>query len=300
MPCFVYSPRYIVDIGEHIFPIRKFGLVAASLQGLGEFVEPLEPLREDLLLAHEASWVDKVLSGKMALEDEALMQLPFSPALALAHRLGVAGTIFACRHALKSGVGLHIGGGSHHAFRDRGEGFCMLNDIACGILKMKVEGKLRRAAVIDLDVHQGNGTAVIFAGDEAVFTFSMHQEDTYPERKEKSSCDVGLAAGTGDQEYLGVLEANIGAAFAHKPELVVYQAGVDGYEKDLLGGLKLSAAGLKRRDEFVFEACRKRQVPVAVVLGGGYANDIKETAALHAQTLKIFAGIKQSPVITAT
>ncbi|MBI3551790.1 MAG: histone deacetylase [Elusimicrobia bacterium] len=290
-PSFVYSPKYVIDIGDHVFPTRKFGLVAESMGTEGELIEPSLPTKEDLLLAHDADWIDKVLSGKMSLDDETLMELPFSPEISGAHQISVSGTILACRHALEHGVGLHIGGGSHHAFRNHGEGFCVLNDIACGILRMKADGKIKRAAVIDLDVHQGNGTAAIFTGDKDVFTFSMHQEDIYPERKEKSSLDVGLRAGTGDTAFLSLLEENIDKVFEHNPELVVYQAGVDCYEHDVLGGLKLTVDGLARRDKLVFEACRARSVAAAVVLGGGYAACIKDTAALHAQTLRTFAQI---------
>jgi len=287
----VYSPKYVVDIGDHVFPTRKFGMAAEALRGRVEIVEPQEPSKDDLLLAHTPAWVDKVLSGKMSLEDETLMELPFSPAVSLAHQLGFSGTILACREALSTGVGLHAGGGSHHAFADHGEGFCVLNDIAGGIIKMRVEKRISRAAVIDLDVHQGNGTAAIFAGDPDVFTFSMHQDDLYPSKKERSSLGVGLKAGTGDKEYLKLLEENIDKVFEHQPELVVYQAGVDCYEGDVLGGLKLTIDGLARRDRLVFEACRARSVPAAVVLGGGYATLIKETVSLHARTLQIFAGL---------
>lgn len=287
----VYSPKYVVDIGDHVFPTRKFGMAAEALRGQVELVEPQEPSRDDLLLAHTPAWVDKVLSGKMSLEDETLMELPFSPEISSAHRLGVAGTMLACRHALETGVGLHAGGGSHHAFADHGEGFCVLNDIAGGIIKMRMEKRISRAAVIDLDVHQGNGTAAIFADDPDVFTFSMHQDDLYPSKKEKSSLDIGLKAGTGDKEYLKLLEENVDKAFEHQPELVVYQAGVDCYEHDVLGGLKLTVDGLARRDKLVFDACRARSVPAAVVLGGGYAPFIKDTVALHARTLRIFAGL---------
>lgn len=289
-PRFVYSPRYAVDIGEHVFATRKFALVASALRGRGEFLEPEPPSREDLLLAHAPDWADKVISGRMTLDDEALMELPFSSEVSLAHRLAYSGTILACREALARGAGLHIGGGSHHAFADHGEGFCVLNDIAGGILKMRSSGRIRRAAVIDLDVHQGNGTAAIFSGDPDVFTFSMHQDGIYPELRAPSSLDLGLAAGTKDEEYLDLLRRELGKAFAHGPELAVYQAGVDCAEGDLLGGLKLTAKGLLERDRLVCEECRGRGVPVAVTLGGGYAGNAGITAGLHAQTLMVFAG----------
>ncbi len=287
-PRFVYSPSYVVDIGDHVFATRKFGLVAEQLRGKGEFLEPRPPSREDLLLAHAPAWVEKVESGRMSLEEEALMELPFTPEVSLAHRLALSGTILACREALEKKVGLHIGGGSHHAFAGHGEGFCVLNDIAAGILRMRSEGKIRRAAVIDLDVHHGNGTAAIFSGDPEVFTFSMHQQDIYPELKPPGSLDVGLAQGTGDKEYLRLLREKLPRVFAHGPELVIYQAGVDCYERDLLGGLRLTAQGLRERDRLVYQECVKRKIPVAVTLGGGYAKNLMDTVRLHVQTMTLF------------
>jgi len=286
----VFSPHYTVDLGGHVFPTEKFQLAARLLAPVCRITAPREPAREDMLLAHDPDWVDKAISGRMSLADETLMELPFTPRVARAHRLQAAGTILACRHALKRGAGLHAGGGSHHAFRGHGEGFCVINDIAIGILKMRAEGRIRRAAVIDLDVHQGNGTAAIFADDPDTFTFSMHQKDLYPEIKERSSLDVELRAGMGDRAYLDRLRESLPAVFEHKPELVIYQAGVDGWERDLLGGLKLSAAGLRARDELVRKGCQSHGVAVAVTLGGGYARDVMETARLHAQTLLVFAG----------
>ncbi len=285
---FIYSPRYVVDLGGHIFPTKKFALTAERLKGVLPFLEPTSPSREDILLAHMEKWTDKVLDCHMSLEDETLMELPFSKEVSLAHQLAVSGTILACRDALDGGVGLHIGGGSHHAFSDHGEGFCVLNDIACGILRMIEDKKISRAAVIDLDVHQGNGTAQIFSKNNGVFTFSMHQEDIYPEVKQKSSLDVSLPRGTADKEYLELLEKNLPLVFEHHPDLIVYQSGVDGYQKDILGGLGLTAEGLLKRDLIVRDFCRNFKVPVAVTLGGGYALEIEETAFLHAQTLLCF------------
>jgi acetoin utilization deacetylase AcuC-like enzyme len=267
---------------------RKFQLAAQALEGLVERVEPPMPSREDLLLAHDEVWVDKVLAARMTKADEELMELPFSPALSRAHQRACGGTAAACLEALTRGAGLHAGGGSHHAFAGHGEGFCVLNDLAVGILVARREKRISRAAVIDLDVHQGNGTAAIFAGDPDVFTFSMHQQDIYPEVKPPSSLDVPLPPETGDERYLELLEKSLPAVFAHEPELAVYQAGVDGYEGDGLGGLTLSEAGLKKRDELVRDACRSRGVPVAVTLGGGYAGTPELTARLHANTLRTF------------
>ncbi|MHB2026953.1 MAG: histone deacetylase family protein [Elusimicrobiota bacterium] len=289
-PVFIYSPRYAVPMNGHAFPTQKFALTAELLAARGKFIAPELPSRDDLALAHDSSWIDKVTGlTAMSPADEALCELPFSPEISIAHQLSASGAILACRRALETGVGLHVGGGSHHAFRDHGEGFCLVNDIACGILKMRREGRIARAAVIDLDVHQGNGTAAIFSDDPGVFTFSMHQSDLYPEIKTPGSMDVALRAGTADAEYLGVLENRLPAVFKANPELVVYQAGVDCAAGDLLGGLSLSPGGLAARDRLVFEHCKSRRIPVAVALGGGYRKDLEQTAKLHAQTLEIFA-----------
>ena len=275
-----------------MFPTRKFEMTAERLRRErlakgGDFAEPASPTREDLLAAHTARWVDAVLEGRLTLDEETVLELPWSRALADAHALAVAGTILACREALAKGMGFHIGGGSHHAFPDHGEGFCVFNDLACGLRRMFAEGRIRRALVVDLDVHQGNGTNAIFAGDPDVFTFSMHQRDIYPVPKVPGSLDIELKAGDGDAEYLRLLEEHLPKMLdRHKPELAVYQAGVDCYEKDLLGGLRLTKDGLRSRDEKVFKSCRSRGIPVAVTLGGGYAAEFDDTVELHAQTAK--------------
>lgn len=288
-PRLVYSPRCEVSYGDHLFVTRKFTSTAKSLEGATVLVEPIPPDREDIRLAHDEAWTEKVFSGSLTGEDAARLELPFSPEISLAHRLAVGGTVLAARHALERGVGLHCGGGAHHAFRGHGEGYCALNDIAVAILKLRKEGRIRRAAVVDLDVHQGNGTASIFAGDPDTFTFSMHQGDLYPIPKEKSSLDVELAAGTGDAEYYDRLRHGLGAVMDFKPELVIYQAGVDVWEKDRLGGLKLTERGVLDRDMAVREACLIHQVPVVVTLGGGYGPTPEDTARLHAATLSLFA-----------
>jgi len=291
-PRLVFSPFYGVSYGDHDFVTRKFSLAAKALEGEAVLVEPNDPSRQDVRLAHDEAWTEKVFSARLTAEDSARLELPFNPEISFAHRLAVGGTILSARHALECGVGLHCGGGAHHAFRDHGEGYCALNDIAVAILKLRKEGELRRAAVVDLDVHQGNGTAAIFAGDPDTFTFSMHQGDLYPIPKEKSSLDVGLAAGTGDAEYYDRLRHGLKAVMDFKPDLVVYQAGVDVWEKDRLGGLALTERGVLDRDAAVREACLLAQVPIAVTLGGGYGPTPEDTARLHAATLRLFAGLR--------
>lgn len=291
-PRLVYSPLYDVDYGEHVFSTRKFALAAQRLGEDAVLVEPQEPSREQLLLAHGADWVAKTYSGVLSAEERERLQLPFAPGIAQAHRLAAGGTLLAARHALERGVGLHCGGGAHHARRDRGEGYCAVNDLAVALLALKREGRIARAAVVDLDVHQGNGTAEILAGEPGLFTFSMHQADLYPVPKAKSTLDVELAAGTGDAEYYDRLGHGLREVFRSSPELVLYQAGVDPWEMDRLGGLKLTERGLLERDAAVLQACRANGVPVAVTLGGGYGPTPADTARLHAATLRLFAGLR--------
>ncbi|MFH2202924.1 MAG: histone deacetylase [Elusimicrobiota bacterium] len=280
-----YSPEYEADIGDHVFPTRKFGLVAARFAGALDIADPGPAPRADLELAHTREWVAKILDGGATLDDEMRMEMPWSQELARSHVVQVAGTYAAGREALATGLGLHAGGGSHHAFAGHGEGFCVFNDLACALLKLRREGRLERAAVIDLDVHQGNGTAAILAPHADLATFSMHQEDIYPLHKPSSSRDIGLPAGTTDDKYLKLLAAELDPFLEeYAPQLVLYQAGVDCWEGDVLGGLRLTRAGVAARDERVFAACFSRGIPAAVTLGGGYAAQLEDTVGLHAAT----------------
>lgn len=288
-PRVVYSPGYEVDYGGHAFNTDKFRLAAEACRSFADLVEPDEPSRNDLLLVHGPRWVEKLMTGLMTPADVARLELPFSPEIARAHRLAAGGTVLAARHALETGVGLHAGGGSHHAFRDHGEGYCAVNDIALAIIKLRAEGMIETAAVVDLDIHQGNGTASIFKMDPDTFTFSMHQYGLYPEVRQRSSLDVELVAGTGDAPYYDKLRHGLREVMNFKPDLVVYQAGVDVWEKDRLGGLALTEQGIKDRDNAVYEICRVYRVPVVVTLGGGYGPTPADTARLHAATLKLFS-----------
>ena len=288
-PRVVYSPKYEVDYGDHSFSTRKFRLAADACRSFAEIVEPEEPSRQALLLVHTPDWVEKLMTGVLSPAEISRLELPFSPEIARAHRLAAGGTLLAARHALETGVGLHAGGGAHHAFKDHGEGYCAVNDIAFAILSLRSEGMIETAAVIDLDVHQGNGTASIFEMDPDTFTFSMQQWGLYPEVRRRSSLDVELAPATGDAEYYDRLKHGLRAVMESKPDLVIYQAGVDVWEHDRLGGLKLTETGIKDRDMAVYDICRVYQVPVAVTLGGGYGPTPEDTARLHASTLKLFA-----------
>jgi acetoin utilization deacetylase AcuC-like enzyme len=209
--------------------------------------------------------------------------LAVSPAVAEGFRLMTGGTQLAATFALADGVAVHLGGGLHHAFAGHGEGFCLLNDVAVSIRALQRDGHIRRAAVIDCDVHHGNGTAAIFAADSSVFTFSIHQQHNYPLFKPASDLDIGLADGTGDETYLHDLELVLPEVLASRPDLVYYLAGADPYREDQLGGLALSLEGLRHRDQMVLAATR--EVPVAIVLAGGYARQVDDTVAIHVATV---------------
>jgi acetoin utilization deacetylase AcuC-like enzyme len=210
-------------------------------------------------------------------------------------RLSVGGTILAAELALKQGLAVHIGGGFHHAFHDHGEGFCILNDVAVAVEKLKSQGRINKAMIVDCDLHQGNGTAHILAGKDYAFTFSIHQMDIYPSEKTSSSLDVGLWSGDGDAEYLSALRAHFPRLYKElKPEFVFYVAGADPYEKDQLGSLRVTKEGLRERDEIVIGEARRLRIPVAVVLAGGYAVDFEDTVAIHLNTIRVAQKVERS------
>ena len=299
-----YTPRYYADIGEgHVFPIRKFELVRDRLLAEGtlspaEIVEPREAAVEDVLLVHTEDYVTRLRAGALDARDLRRLGLPWSKALVRRSFLATAGTVAAARAALAEGVGANLAGGTHHAFPDHGEGFCVLNDVAVAARVLQRDGRARRFAVVDLDVHQGNGTAHIFAEVPDVFTFSMHGAKNYPLFKLRSTLDVERPDGTADGEYLETLAANLPRVFGHAPELVFYLGGADPYAGDKLGRLSLTMAGLRARDEMVLRECRARGVAVATVMSGGYAADIGDTVEIHCNTIRaakeIFDGIVRS------
>jgi acetoin utilization deacetylase AcuC-like enzyme len=287
-----YTPRYYADIGEgHVFPIRKFELVCRRLLDEGtlradEIVEPQPAAVADVLLVHTEDYVTRLRAGALTPREIRRLGLPWSKALVRRSFLATAGTIGAARAALVRGVGSNLAGGTHHAFADHGEGFCVLNDVAVAVRVLRRDGLIERAAVVDLDVHQGNGTATIFADDPSVFTFSMHGAKNYPLFKARSTLDVELADGTGDDEYLRTLAEHLPRVFAHRPDVVFYLGGADPYAGDKLGRLSLSIAGLSSRDELVLGACRARGLPVATVMSGGYAADTNDTVEIHCNTIR--------------
>ncbi len=287
---FVHSPGYRCDIGPHVFPMEKFDRIRDRLVSEGldpaAILEPAEAPRADLLLVHTPEYLDDLEHARWS-PRTATSELPISREIVRSYRLAAAGTALAAREALERGMAVNLGGGFHHACPDHAEGFCYLNDIAVGIRVLQRDGRVARAAVVDCDVHQGNGTARIFRADPAVFTFSIHQERNYPVPKETSDLDVGLGDGVGDARYLDALGTALERVWAHAPGLVVYQAGADPYREDQLGGLGLTRAGLEERDRMVLEGCARRGVPVAVTLGGGYARRLEDTIEIHLATCRI-------------
>ena len=283
----VFSPEYECEIGRHVFPTQKFRLVRDALVTAGaldprEIIRPEPPPREDLLLVHTAEYLDDLEHLRWTPRTR-MSELPLSHEIVRAYVLAAGGTTRAALEALTGVTAVHLGGGFHHAFADLASGFCYINDLAVAIRVLQRDGRVRRAAVVDCDLHQGNGTAHVFRDDPTVFTFSIHQEHLYP-IKETSDLDIGLENGAGDQEFNGRLAAALPKVWAHAPELVLYQAGADPYLDDQLGALQLTIEGLIARDRLVLEGCVTRGIPVVVTLGGGYARQVSDTVRIHANT----------------
>ncbi len=299
MPLTVWSSaRYTFPLPPgHRFPVEKYAMlrervVAEGIVAPERVLDPDGATDEMLRLAHTTDYVSRFTAGALSDAEVRRLGFPWSPALVERSRRAVGGTVAAARHALAHGTAMNLAGGTHHAFPDHGEGFCVFNDVAIAIRQLREEGRIRRAAVIDLDVHQGNGTHAIFAGDAEVFTFSMHGGRNYPFEKVAGTLDVDLADGTGDAEYLRVLaDALPRVLHGAQPDLVLYLAGADPHEGDRLGRMKLTFAGLERRDGMVLQACREVGLPVAVMIAGGYGHRIEDTVAVHAATARIVAAI---------
>jgi acetoin utilization deacetylase AcuC-like enzyme len=290
-----YHPRYAaLSLPGHVFPVEKYRRTLDRLMGEGivraaDVVAPTPPSWEDLARVHDPDYLEDLRRARRT-PRTAFSELPLDRDLVDGFVLMAGGTLAACRAALADGVAANIGGGFHHAKRDRAEGFCYVNDLACALAVLLAEGAVRRPAVVDCDLHQGNGTAEIFAGREEVFTFSIHEEGIYPVPKSRSRLDVGLASFTGDAEYL----ERLGGALAtitssHRPDFILYQAGADPFAEDELGNLRLTFDGLSRRDRLVLEAARGRGIPLAVTLGGGYAPRVEDTVAIHVETIRLAA-----------
>lgn len=287
------SDAYEVSLPPgHPFPMAKYRalrelLLAEGVVAPGE-IEPSEPAPVAWLeRAHDPAYVARAIAGGLTPEEVRRLGLPWSPSLVARARAAVFGTVRAAFAALEHGVAGNLAGGTHHAFRDRGEGYCLFNDHAVAIAALRATGRAARPFIVDLDVHQGNGTAALFAGDRDVFTFSMHARANYPLRKETSSLDVELEDGSDDATFLARLDRTLAPALdRHRPDFVLYQAGVDAHEHDRLGRLRLTHDGLARRDERVLAACEARGLPVVITLGGGYGRPLESTVIAHAQVFR--------------
>jgi acetoin utilization deacetylase AcuC-like enzyme len=319
----IYSDAYYLPIGDHVFPAEKYRrirdrLIATGVAEATDFLAPQPASDQDILLVHTPEYVHKLKTGTLSPREEMEMEVPYSRALAGAYWLAAGGSILAARQCLTDKIAISIGGGFHHAFPDHGEGFCMIHDVAVAIRRMQHDNKIRTAMTVDCDVHQGNGTAVIFAGARTassplpsvsnsgmpgqrglarggkmqqahpgdVFTISLHQHNNYPLWKPPSSIDVDLPDGIGDDDYLAWLDNALSSGLRQfEPDLICYVAGADPYKEDQLGGLNLSIEGLKKRDGLVFEVAHARNIPVMVTYAGGYARNVEDTVTIHCNTV---------------
>ena len=306
-----YSDTFVLPLPEHHrFPMAKYRLLRERL--VAEHVLAADDLQipdpiswEDLRLVHDAGYVDAVEAGSLSADAQRRIGFPWSPMMVERSRRSVGATLAAARSARRSTqnsqstqnngfsavsaftVAANLAGGTHHAFRDRGEGYCVFNDVAVAASVLLRDGAIARAAVVDCDVHQGNGTAAIFRDEPAVFTFSLHGAKNFPFRKETSDLDVTFEDGAGDDEYLSALAEHLPRALdGHRPDVVFYLAGADPYEGDRLGRLKITIDGLRTRDRLVFEACRERGIPVVVAMSGGYCPDVGAIVTIHTNTIR--------------
>ena len=294
MPCLATSDHYTLDLpAGHRFPIAKYALIREQLlwQGIADTADFYEPglcTEEDILRVHTAGYWHKVRDLQLSAAEVRRLGLPQSTQLVRRSLSSSAGTVQSARRALRDGIGLNLAGGTHHAFADRGEGFCVLNDQAIAAAHLLAHGLAKQVLVVDLDVHQGDGTAAIFRQESRVFTFSMHAGANYPLRKEQSDLDIALALGTGDADYLAQLTATLGPLVDRvQPDFIFYQAGVDVLATDKLGKLALTPAGCRRRDELVLDLCRVRALPVAVSMGGGYSERLADIVDAHCNTFRV-------------
>jgi acetoin utilization deacetylase AcuC-like enzyme len=313
----IYSDEYYLPIGQHVFPAEKYRrvhnqLIESGVADPSDFVTPQPASDQDILLVHTPQYVNKLKTGTLSALEELQLEVPFSPELVRAFWLAAGGSILGAEHALKDGIAINIGGGFHHAFPDHGEGFCMIHDVAVAIRRMQRDNKMRTAMTVDCDVHQGNGTAEIFAGTRTaseplpstgppilgkhqlmrgthagdVFTISLHQENNYPPLKPPSSIDVDLPDGITDDDYLAWLDNALSSGLRQfTPDLICYIAGADPYREDQLGGLALTIEGLKKRDELVFRVAKAQAIPVMVTYAGGYAQRVEDTVTIHCNTV---------------
>jgi acetoin utilization deacetylase AcuC-like enzyme len=291
-----YTDHFVLPLPpEHRFPMPKYGLLREAVLASG--ILPPENLRvpepatdEQILRAHDADYLEKVEQGTLTAKEIRRIGFPWSPGMVERSRRSSGGTIGACRTALDDGVSVNLAGGTHHAFRDHGAGYCVFNDSAIAARAMQAEGRVRRVVILDCDVHQGDGTASILAGDPTVFTFSIHGAKNFPFHKERSDLDIELLDGTTDSVYLDLLEEGARRALALAgADLAIYLAGADPYAGDRLGRLSVSMAGLEQRDRLVLGLCREYGLPVAITMAGGYARQVEDIVAIHLQTVRAAA-----------
>lgn len=297
-----YTDVFVLPLPDgHRFPMAKYALLREALLASGDFAPEdfqLPPAATDaeLLRAHDADYLRAVASGQLPEKAQKAIGFPWSPGMVERSRRSAGATLAACRSALaRGGFAANLAGGTHHAFRDRGEGFCVFNDAAVASLAMLAEGRAERILIVDCDVHQGNGTAAILRDEPRVFTFSMHGARNYPFAKEASDLDIELPDGCGDDAYLEQLRYGLETAFdLARPTLVLYLAGADPYRDDRLGRLALTMDGLRERDHLVLARCRAEGIPAAIAMAGGYARQIADTVHIHANTLKLAKSLQAS------
>ncbi|HEY2646087.1 MAG TPA: histone deacetylase [Candidatus Acidoferrales bacterium] len=287
----IYHPQYDLDLGTHVFPSQKFRLIhdallAEGIADAGDFLQPQPAPDEDILRAHTPEYVKKLLTDSLTLSERMKLEIPLNELTRNGFWLAAGGSTLAGRKALDDGFAANLSGGFHHAYPGHGEGFCMIHDVAVAIRSLQAAGKIRTAMTVDTDVHHGNGTAAIFGNDPSVFTLSIHQENNYPEPKPPSDEDIGLADETRDDEYLDALEKGLLRALEKMtPDLIFYVGGADPFREDQLGGLALTMEGLQQRDRMIFEHARRRGIPVASTLAGGYARRVADTVRIHVNTI---------------
>lgn len=287
----IYDHKYDLNLGAHVFPSQKYRLIhdqllAEAIATPEDFLTPEPATDADILAVHSQEYFYKLKTGNLSYMEKLRMEVPYSKELIVACWLAAGGSILAGRRALEDGWAANIGGGFHHAYPDHGEGFCVIHDVAVAIRRLRFDGAIERAMVIDTDVHHGNGTAAIFGGDGSVFTLSIHQENNYPYPKPPSTIDINLPDGVGDEDYLAILEKHLYKAFLEfSPQLVFYVGGADPYREDQLGGLALTMEGLARRDALVFDYALRNKVPVTITLAGGYARRVADTVRIHVNTI---------------
>lgn len=287
----VYHERYDLNLGAHVFPSQKFRLIYAALlreriANEEDFLRPELASDEDILRVHTPDWVHKLKTGTLTASDVMRLEVPYSPELVEAVWLAAGGTILAGQMALRDGFASNLTGGFHHAYPEHGEGFCAIHDVAVAIRRLQADDAIKKAIVVDTDVHHGNGTAAIFRSDPTVFTLSIHQLNNYPGHKPPSNVDLNMDDRVEDKEYLGALIPAVQQALdSFRPDILFYVGGADPYCEDQLGGLSLTKEGLKRRDRGVFEEARRRGIPVATTLAGGYARRVEDTVHIHVNTI---------------